>query len=167
MNRNIRRTAYLGMCTALALVFAYAELLLPPLYAAVPGIKIGLPNVVMVFLLYRFGAFEAAAVSVIRVALVSLLFGNVMGFAYSMAGAVLSLLVMAVLKRTDRFSQIGVSVAGAVSHNVGQVLMAMLLLGTAEIGYYLIVLTVTGVLSGVLVGICGGLAVKRIPDLHI
>ncbi len=165
-NKN-RKIAYLGLCTALALVFAYAELLLPPLYSAVPGIKIGLPNVVIVFVLYRFGWGEAAAVSFVRVALVSLLFGNIMAFAYSMAGAVLSLFAMAALKRTESFSAVGVSVAGAVFHNVGQVLAAMLLLGTAEIGYYLIVLTVTGVLSGILVGICGGLAVKRIPDLHI
>jgi len=167
MGKNIRKTAYLGMCIALAMVFSYAEILLPPLYAAVPGVKLGLPNVVIIFVLYRFGTVEAGFVSLIRVILVSLLFGNAMAFAYSMVGAVLSLTVMAVLRKTDLFSSVGVSVGGAVFHNVGQILTAMFLLKTAEIGYYLIVLTVTGIISGILVGLCGVITVKRIPKLHI
>jgi len=91
-----------------------------------------------------------------------LLFGNPMTFAYSVAGGFLSLAVMAILKKLDFLSMVGVSVAGGVMHNVGQILMAMLLLGTAELGYYLIVLSVTGTISGVFVGLCGSFAVKRI-----
>ena len=95
--------------------------------------------------------------------LVTLLFGNAMAFFYSLAGGVLSMAVMALLKRLNFLSVTGVSVAGAVCHNVGQILMAMLLLGTAELGYYLIVLAVTGTIAGVLIGLCGGLLIRRIP----
>ena len=138
-------------------------MLLPPLFTAIPGIKLGLPNIAIIFVLYRLDVKSAAAVSFVRIAAVSLLFGNPMTFAYSIAGGVLSLAAMALLKKTDLFSTVGVSVAGGVLHNVGQILMAMLLLGTAELGYYLIVLAITGTLSGVFVGLCGSFAVKRIP----
>ena len=153
----------LGICTTLALVLSYLELLIPPIYSAVPGIKMGLANIVVVFVLYRASAPKAAAVSLVRVLIAAMLFGNAMALAYSIAGAVLSLSVMILLKRLDLLSSVGVSVAGAVFHNVGQILTAMLLLGTAELGYYLILLTVTGTVSGVLIGIAGGIAVKRVP----
>lgn len=162
MKHQSKKIAFLGLCAGVALVLAYVEALLPPLYAAVPGIKLGLPNIAIIFILYRFGLREAAAVSLIRIVAVSLLFGNPMTFAYSVAGAFLSLLVMTVLRKLDLFSIVGVSVAGAVFHNVGQILTAMVLLGTAELGYYLIVLAVTGTISGILVGLCGAMAVKRV-----
>ncbi len=163
MRKQAHKIAFLGLCTAVALVFAWVESLLPPLMAAVPGIKLGLPNIAIIFILYRFGLKEAAAVSFVRIVAMSLLFGNPMTFAYSVAGGFLSLAVMAVLRKLDFLSMVGVSVAGGVFHNVGQILMAMLLLGTAELGYYLIVLAVTGTVSGIFIGLCGGFAVKRIP----
>jgi heptaprenyl diphosphate synthase len=165
MRNHSKKIAFLGVCTAVALVFAYLESLLPPLYAAVPGIKLGLPNVAIIFILYRFGVKEAAAVSFVRMTVVALLFGNPMTFAYSLAGGFLSLTAMAILKRVNLFSIVGVSVAGGVLHNVGQILMAMLLLDTAEIGYYLIVLAVTGTVSGVFIGLCGSFAVKRFEKI--
>lgn len=158
-----KKTAFLGLCTALALILAYVEVLLPPLLSAVPGIKMGLPNIIIIFLLYRHGPLTAAGVSLVRVLLVALLFGNAMSLAYSLAGALLSLAVMALLRRLDFLSAVGVSVAGGVTHNVGQILMAMLVLGTAELGYYLIVLAVTGTIAGVFIGLCGNLLIKRIP----
>lgn len=167
MGKTSRKLAYLGLCTAVALILAYVEVLLPPLYTAVPGIKLGLPNIAILFVLYRYGMRYAAAVSFVRMAVVALLFGNPMTFVYSLAGAALSLLVMALLRRLDFLSVVGVSVAGGVFHNVGQILMAMLLLGTAELGYYLIVLASTGTISGVFVGLCGALAVKRISGGNI
>ena len=167
MGKKSRKLAYLGLCTAVALILAYVEVLLPPLYTAVPGIKLGLPNIAIIFVLYRYGVRYAAAVSFVRMAVVALLFGNPMTFVYSLAGAALSLLVMALLRRLDFLSVVGVSVAGGVFHNVGQILMAMLLLGTAELGYYLIVLAITGTISGVFVGLCGALAVKRISGGNI
>lgn len=163
MKSVAQKTAFLGLCTALALVLAYVESLLPPLSAAIPGIKMGLPNIVIIFLLYRMGLKAAAPVSLVRVLAVALLFGNMMGFAYSIAGATLSLLGMWLLQRLDFMSVVGVSVAGGVLHNLGQILMAMILLRTAELGYYLIVLAVTGTISGILIGICGALMIKRIP----
>ena len=167
MGKTSRKLAYLGLCTAVALILAYVEVLLPPLFTAVPGIKLGLPNIAIIFVLYRYGVRHAAAVSFVRMAVVAMLFGNPMTFVYSLAGAVLSLLVMALLRRLDFLSVVGVSVAGGVFHNVGQILMAMLLLGTAELGYYLIVLAITGTVSGIFVGLCGALAVKRIPGGNI
>ncbi|MBE6589524.1 MAG: Gx transporter family protein [Ruminococcaceae bacterium] len=167
MKNTVKKTALLGLFAALAIVFAYIEVLLPPIFTAVPGIKLGLPNIVIVFVLYRAGLGEAAAVSLVRILAVSLLFGNFASFAYSVAGAVLSLGAMALLKRLNFLSTVGVSVAGGVLHNVGQILVAMLLLGTAELGYYLIVLAMTGTLSGILVGICGGIAVLRVPAKYI
>ena len=163
MKHNAKRTAFLGLCVALALGLAYVEALLPPVLSAVPGIKLGLPNIVIIFLLYRRGPIAAGVVSLARILLVALLFGNTMALFYSLAGGLLSLLVMVVLRRLDFLSVAGVSVAGGVTHNVGQILMAMLLLGTAELGYYLIVLAVTGTLAGLGIGLCGALLIKRIP----
>ena len=164
MNRNTKQTALLGLCASIALVLAYIEALLPPVVAAIPGIKLGLPNIILIFLLYRVGIKQAAAVSLVRILLLLWIFGNPMSFYYSLAGAALSLVTMALLKRADFLSTVGVSVAGAVMHNVGQILMAMLLLNTAELGYYLVMLAVTGTVAGVFIGLCGHLAVKRIPS---
>ena len=162
MSYKSKTTALIGVFTALALVLAYIEVIIPPLFAAVPGIKMGLPNIIIVFLLYRKGPAFAIAVSILRIVLVSLLFANAMALIYSLAGGVLSLLVMIILRRLRFLSTVGVSVAGGVAHNVGQILMAMLLLETAELGYYLVVLTVTGTISGILIGLCGALLIKRI-----
>ena len=163
MANKSKTVAFVGACTALALILAYVEALLPPLFPAVPGMKMGLPNIVIVFLLYRRGPIFAGTVSLLRILLVSLLFGNVMALLYSLAGGALSLLVMALLRRLRVLSTVGVSVAGGVSHNIGQILMAMLVLETAELGYYLAVLTVTGTVAGILIGLCGALLIKHIP----
>ena len=162
MKHSAKTVAFLGMCTAIAMVFAWVESQLPPLVAAVPGVKMGLPNIAIIFILYRFGWKEAAAVSFVRIIAVSLLFGNPIMIAYSLAGGFLSLFGMTMLKKLDFLSPTGVSVAGGVLHNVGQVLMAMLIMSTAGLGYYLIILTVSGIVSGVFVGLCGSFAVKRI-----
>ena len=162
-DKRTGKLAVMGLCTAVALILSYVEVMLPPIFAAVPGIKIGLANICVIFALYRFGVLDASIISLVRMIIVALLFGNPMTFIYSLAGAALSLGVMAILKRLDFMSGVGVSVAGGVMHNVGQVLVAMVLLRTAEIGYYMIVLTFTGVISGVFVGICGGLLLKYLP----
>ncbi|MBQ8798156.1 MAG: Gx transporter family protein [Lachnospiraceae bacterium] len=167
MRPATKKMALLGLCTAVALVLAYMESMLPPLFHGIPGIKIGLPNIIIVFVLYRFGLWEAAVVSFIRMLAISFMFGNLMALVYSLAGAFLSLLVMAVLKKMKFLSPVGVSVAGGVFHNVGQILAAMVLLGTAELGYYLIVLTITGTVSGIFVGLCGAIIMKRIPKKFI
>lgn len=161
-SRSAKKVALLGLCTALALILAYVEVLLPPLFSAIPGIKIGLPNIVIIFVLYKFGIPSAATVSIIRIIAVSILFGNIMAFAYSISGAFLSLLLMSILYKSRKFSTVAISIVGGVFHNVGQILMAMLLLDAAEIGYYLIVLSITGIISGTLVGLCAALIINRI-----
>jgi heptaprenyl diphosphate synthase len=164
MTRTKRMTV-LALSVTLALVLSYLELLLPPLSTAVPGIKPGLANIVIVFILFRMGTRNAAWVSALRLALSALLFGSVLTLAYSAAGACLSLCGMAILRRTDRFSPVGVSVCGGVLHNAGQILVAAALMRTAEIGYYLAVLAVTGTVSGVLVGLCGALLLRYVKKI--
>ena len=156
----------LGLTIALAMIMSYIEALVP-LSFAVPGIKMGLANIVIIFVLYKIGTKEAILVSLIRVILVSLLFSNVMAMAYSIAGAVLSLSVMWLLKKTDKFSVIGVSIAGGIMHNVGQIIMAVILLGTEQIALYLPVLIITGTATGVVIGIVSGLVINRFKNIRI
>jgi heptaprenyl diphosphate synthase len=158
---NLKKITTLGILASLAMVLSFVETLLPPVYAAVPGIKIGLANIVNVFLLYKFSVKDTAIVTLIRVLIVSMLFGNfMMTLAYSIAGAVLSITVMALLKKTNLFSTVGVSIAGGVAHNLGQIIVAILVTSTIEIGYYMIFLCISGVLSGMLIGIVGALVLK-------
>ena len=156
---KVKKVAVLGLCVALAMIMSYIESLFP-LNLAVPGIKMGLANIVIIFLLYRVGFSSACIVSLIRVFLVSMLFGNVMMMAYSIAGAVLSLAVMLVLKKCGKFSVVGVSIAGGVAHNAGQIIMAVILLGAKQIAYYLPVLAVTGTVTGVLIGIAASVVIS-------
>ena len=129
-----KNVAVLGVMTALAMILSYLESLVP-LSFAVPGVKMGLPNIVIMFALYRLSFKEACAVSIIRVVLISILFGNTLSLAYSAAGTLVSLAVMVILKKSGRFSVTGVSVAGGVCHNAGQIAVAVLMLGTKEIAY--------------------------------
>ena len=149
MREKTKKIAFLGVITSVALILAYVEAILPPIYAAVPGIKVGLPNIVIIFVLYKFGIKEAAMVSGVRLLIVALLFGNVMTLAYSAAGAVLSLVVMSLLKKIDSFSTVGVSIAGAVSHNLGQIAVAIFLLESVQIGYYMIILMIQFLTSAI------------------
>jgi len=157
----------LALCTSAALLLSYVEMLIPPIFTGIPGIKMGLPNIAILLVLYRAGAREAAAVSFIRIVITSILFGNITMFWYSLAGATLSLAVMILLKRIDILSSVGVSVAGALAHNVGQIIVAMILMQTSQLGYYLIVLSVTGAISGIFVGLLGGYVIKRISKIEI
>ena len=156
-----KKVAFLGLFISLAMILSYVESQIPPL-AAVPGVKIGLPNIVMVLLLYKIGAKETVIVSIIRIFLVSLLFGNVQTMTFSIAGAVLSLAGMILLKKTNLFSCITVSIVGGILHNVGQIIAACFWTNTAEIAYYLPVLLVSGIIAGAVIGIIAGLLVKRL-----
>lgn len=160
--KNTKRLVLLAMLTAVAMILSYVESLLPSV--GIPGVKMGLANIAVIFALFRFGWKAAAALSLVRVVLVSLLFGSVGAMLYSLAGAVLSLTVMALLRRTDRFSTVGVSVAGGVAHNAGQILMAMLILQTKQLLGYLPVLAVAGIGGGILTGLAAALLIRRIPE---
>ena len=160
--KKTKRLVLLAMLTAVAMILSYVESLLPSV--GIPGVKMGLANIAVIFALFRFGWKEAAALSLVRVVLVSLLFGSVGAMLYSLAGAVLSLAVMALLRRIDRFSTVGVSVAGGVAHNAGQLLMAMLILQTKQLLGYMPVLAVSGIAGGVLTGLAAALLIRRIPE---
>ncbi len=160
--KKTKRLVLLAMLTAVAMILSYVESLLPSV--GIPGVKMGLANIAVIFALFRFGWKEAAALSLVRVVLVSLLFGSVGAMLYSLAGAVLSLAVMALLRRIDRFSTAGISVAGGVAHNAGQILMAMLILQTKQLLGYLPVLAVSGIAGGVLTGLAAALLIRRIPE---
>lgn len=164
MNNKIKTITFTGIFTALAIILAYVELLIPPLFPSLPGIKMGLPNIIIVFLLYRKDANSAIFVSLIRILLVTMLFSNAMAFLYSLAGAVLSLLIMILLRKLNLLSVVGVSIAGAVAHNIGQILTAMLLLDSSELGFYLIALVFSGIIAGIFVGLCGALLIKKFPS---
>ena len=167
MNQKIRKYAVLGLITAVALVLSYVEAILPPIWPAVPGIKIGLPNIIIIFILYKTGLKDAIMVSAIRLFLVALLFGNAMTLVYSTSGAVLSLVLMVLCKKLDLFSMVGVSIVGGVAHNLGQILVAMALFETSQIGYYMIVLAITGTTAGVFVGIAASVILKRFEKIKI
>ena len=167
MKKNIRKIAIVGILTTVALVLSYVEAILPPIWAAVPGIKIGLPNIIIIFILYKTGLKDALMVSAVRLFLVALLFGNAMTLLYSAAGALLSIALMTVCKKINLFSMVGVSIVGGVAHNLGQILVAMAIFETSQIGYYMIVLAVTGTLAGVFVGIAASIILKRFEKIKM
>jgi heptaprenyl diphosphate synthase len=153
-----------ALLIALAMVLSWLESLVP-ISAAVPGMKLGLTNLVVIFALYRMRSVDAAIISFVRVLLVSFTFGNAYAFAYSMAGAVLSLLIMLALKKSGRFSTVGVSIAGGVGHNLGQIIVAALVLETEKIFFYLPVLMVSGMAAGVCIGLLGGIITERLKKI--
>lgn len=156
-----RGIAEYGLLIALAMVLSYVEYLIP-FSSAVPGVKLGLANIVVIFALYRLGAGPAAVISFVRILLMTFLFGNAFALLYSASGAALSLLVMLLFKGTGKFSPVGVGAAGGASHNIGQILCAIAVLETKKLAYYLPVLLVSGTLAGIAVGIAGGILIVRI-----
>ena len=161
--QQIRKLTLLSVLTAAALILSYAESVLPPIFPTVPGIRVGLPNIVIIFVLYRMDVRSAISVSLVRIVIAALLFGSPISFVYSLAGAFLSLTVMALLKKLNILSAVGVSVAGGIFHNMGQILAAILLLQTVQIGYYFLILAITGTVSGLFIGLCGAFMIARFP----
>ena len=158
------RAAYFGVLTALALIFSYIETLIP-IQFGVPGIKLGLANLIIVIVLYKTDWREALLLSVVRIIIAGFIFGNLFSIVYSLAGGFLSLTVMVLLKRTDRFSVAGISMAGGVCHNIRQLVVAMIAVETYQVGYYLPVLLVAGLITGAVIGAAAGEVLKRIRNL--
>lgn len=156
-----REVVHMGMLIALAMVLSFIESQIPA-FVAVPGMKLGLANIAIVFALYSLGFREALGVSLIRVVLSAILFGSVVSGLYSAAGAILSLLGMALLKKSGFFGTVGVSVSGAVLHNLGQIGIACFILKTQALVYYLPFLILSAVLSGVVIGIISAVLVERL-----
>ena len=159
-----KKIATVGVFAALAMIFSYIEAIIP-VNIGVPGVKLGLANLVTVVALYKFGVKEAAFISFVRIVIVGLLFGNAMSLVYSLSGGVLSFCGMIILKRFKGFSEIGVSVFGGVLHNIGQLAAAALMLQTAGILSYLPVLLIAGAATGFIIGILA-LSVNKILKVN-
>ena len=151
--------ARVALMASLALIFSYIEAIIP-YNPGIPGIKLGIANVVTVIALYKYGWKEAASVSVIRIIVAGLLFNGVFGMLYSLAGAVLSLIGMIGLKKTGLFSAIGVSMAAGVLHNMGQLFVAAALIEDLRIFFYFPVLLFSGIAAGILVGIISTMVLR-------
>ena len=159
-----KKTAQVGMLVAAAFVLGYVESLFP-IYFGIPGINRGLSNIVVLLCLYEGTAKEAFGIALVRIVLTGLTFGNFSTMAYSLAGGIFSFLVMFLLKKSNVFSVYGVSIAGGVSHNIGQIAVAVLVLQTGLLMYYLPFLLVAGCVAGACIGFVGGILVKRLHGL--
>ncbi|MDE6910556.1 MAG: Gx transporter family protein [Lachnospiraceae bacterium] len=146
-----KRVAYCAMLTALAMIFGYVEALIPFGFG-IPGIKLGIANIVIVLALYMLPAYQALLIQLARIVLVSFLFGNMAMMIYSLAGGILSFFAMLLLKKAKGFSITGVSIAGGVSHNIGQLAVAVLTVQNVRIAFYAPVLLIAGLLTGCLIG---------------
>ncbi len=160
------RVAYFGVFTALALIFSYVETLIPFNFG-IPGVKLGLANLIIVIALYKMKISEAYMLSIVRVLLSGFIFGNYFSIIYSLAGGILSLSTMYLLKKNDGFSILGISMAGGVMHNVGQLIVAMMVVETFSVIYYVSVLLVSGLVTGLVIGVVSREMLKRLVNLHI
>ena len=160
------KVAVFGVFTSLALILSYVELLIP-INFGIPGMKLGLANLLVVILLYKGCPRDALLLSVIRILLSGLIFGNMFSIFYSLGGGLLSLAVMVFLKKTGQFTVAGISIGGGASHNVGQLLVAMFVVQTYQVGYYLPVLLIAGVITGAVIGILSAEVLKRNQSIRL
>ncbi len=156
-----KKVATYGLLVALAFILSYIESLFP-LSLAIPGIKLGLANLVVIIALYSMGAKEAFSLSILRILLVGFTFGNLSMMLYSLAGGMLSWLLMTIFRKSKLFSMTGVSIIGGIAHNIGQIGVAILVVETFDIAYYLPFLMIAGVVTGAVIGILGAMINKRI-----
>lgn len=161
MRNNTRRLTALSLTVSFALILSFIESRIPA-FVAIPGIKVGLANIAIIFTLYKFGIGEAIAVSLVRVCLMATLFGSPVSFIYSLTGAALSLSVMLLLKKLTPLSEVAVSVSGGVMHNIGQISAASIMLGTNVVMYYLPFLLLSGTIAGIAVGVASGILIKKV-----
>ena len=159
-----RRVALSGLLIAMMLVLGYVESLLPTV-SGIPGIKLGLSNGVLIFAVYMLDVPTAWILMVFKVLLSGLLFGGVNTILYAMAGGVLSMLMMTLLSRARGIHPVTVSAAGGVMHNVGQVIVAMLLFHTNQLLYYMAVLAAVGMACGALTGVCASTVMKHLKHM--
>ena len=161
---SMKRLARYGLLVALAIILSYVESLIPlPFF--MPGMKLGLANIVVLMALYTLRSADAVVISFMRVLLVGILFKNGVSMACSFGGALLSLFAMILLKKSGKFGITGVSVAGAACHNIGQIAVAAIMLQTSQLAYYLPVLLISAAVTGVIIGLIGGMIVKRVEKV--
>lgn len=162
-----KKVAYLGVFMALALILSYVEALIP-FSVGIPGVKLGLTNIVTVLMLYIATPVETFVLCVLRAILSGFMFGNAFSIIYSLAGCILSFFAILLLKKTDKFKIVSISVIGGVSHNIGQIIVASIVLSTYSVAYYVPVLLVAGTLTGLVIGLISEEIVLRIAGkFHI
>lgn len=157
------KIAYWGVFLALALVCSYVESLIPISFG-IPGVKLGLTNIVVILMLYTIGAKDAILISVLRIILAGFMFGNAFSIIYSLAGGILSFVVMLLLKNTGKLKILSISTAGGISHNVGQLIVAALVVENYNILFYVPVLIIAGIITGFLIGLLAGEIILRIGN---
>lgn len=161
-----KNVAKYGVLIALACIFSWLETLIPFEMIGIPGVKLGLANLVVVVALYYMRPRDAFVISMVRIVLVSFSFGNPYGALYGFAGGVLSFAVMAVIKKTKLFGAFGTSLIGGIFHNVGQIVVAMIVVENVRISYYLPVLMISGAITGAVIGIIAEMVLKRIAKFQ-
>ena len=164
-NQNAtQKIALRGLLVAVAMALSWVEAQIPAFFA-VPGIKLGLTNLVVLAALYCLSERDAVLINLLRILLVGFTFGNLFSLLYSIVGGLLSGLTMILMKRFGRFAITAVSVAGGIMHNVGQILVAMVVLETKSLLYYLPVLWISGIAAGLVIGLLSKEVVRRLPSL--
>lgn len=158
------KTAHLGFFAAIAIIFGYVETLVP-VFAGIPGIKLGLANLSVLIILKKYGFKEAALVSVVRILVIGFLFGNLFSILYSLSGAALSLTVMTLLLKKTELTTVGISVLGGITHNIGQLIIASLVVENTAVFYYTPPLLISGVVTGFLIGALTQEVLKRLPRI--
>lgn len=163
MNKNTLayKIGLSSILAALAMIFSYIEAIMP-LSIGVPGIKLGIANLVIIIALYKLDGRYAFAINLLRIIVAGLLFSGIFGMFYSMAGGILSLLTMILLKKTNLFSVVGISLAGGVMHNLGQVILASLLVSNIKVFIYFPVLIFSGIATGILIGIVAMIILQKL-----
>lgn len=159
------KVAYFGVFTALALIFSYVETLIP-INFGIPGVKLGLANLVIVIALYKMRFGDVLLLAITRVLLSGFIFGNYFSIIYSLAGGILSLCIMGILKKSNKFSVLGISMAGGVAHNIGQLIVAMLVVETFAVVTYVPVLLISGLITGFVIGIAADEMLRRLVNLR-
>ena len=164
-NKKTLQLTTMAFIIAFAMILSFVESRIPA-FVAIPGVKVGLANIAVIFTLYKLGVKQAITVSIIRVLLIAMLFGSAVSLIYSISGAVLSLLTMILLKKLTPLSEVAVSVTGGIMHNVGQIAAASFMLSTNVVVYYLPFLLVSGKIAGIVVGIASAILIKRVKFKH-
>lgn len=159
-----KKIAKYGLMIALCLILTYVEVLIPFNFA-IPGVKLGLSNIVVLYALYNFDIKSAFCINILRILLAGFLFSNPITIAYSISGGFLSLIAMILIKSVKCLSVISISITGAIFHNIGQIIAAYFLLGSDKIIYYLPFLLISGLVTGLLTGIVGAIVVERTSNI--
>ena len=167
MKTKTKYIAFLGLMLTFAVASGYFERLIPPAVPAVPGLKLGLPNIAVIVLMYIKDYRTAFVLNISRVIISGMLFTGLLGMAYGLSGALLSFAVMAVLKKTNIFSTAGVSAAGGVFHNLGQVCAGAILINNIKLFYYFPALVIFGTAAGILTGYLSGLIINRLNKINL